>query len=235
MGAPMLNECVPKRSWHVQRTVFLVCFMNSTTLAQPRLRVSRQSGFSQWSGSDHYLQVPQAGPSRISPQMNASDVPYDDDDQATPRVAMRPQLDSFADATPSQSGATGSERLRAILAKEHESLQTSRRPSPPRRRHESMSDVESDFESPHATAAQSQHVQSLRELFSKVNEDITPRVRKPSRRRNSIDLSEVDDSPRVERVKEERAMHKGKRKVQTALRYLAILPPLPSMVLSKIN
>lgn len=190
--------------------------MNSTTLAQPRLRVSRQSGFSQWSGSDHYLQVPQAGPSRVSSQMNALDVPYDDDDsQATPRVATRPQLDSFADPTPSHSaleGATGSERLRAILAKEHESLQTTRRPSPPRRRHDSMmSEMESDFESPHATAAESQHFQSLRELFSRFNEDSTPRIRRPSQRRNSIDLSEVEDSPRVERVREERAIHKGKR------------------------
>lgn len=209
-----LDAVVGKRR---QRRAHLVCLMDSTTPAQPRLRIPRQSALSPWSGSDHYLQVPQAGPSRLSPQMNAFDaLGEDDDSQATPRVPTRPQLETPSDATPSNSVfQTGSARLRAILAKENEHEQTSRRPSsppPPRRRYDSMSDMESDFESPHATVAQSQHLESLKEIFTKFHADTTPRNRRSSGRRNSIDLSEVEDSPRVERVREERAMHKGKRR-----------------------
>ena len=146
--------------------------------------------------------------------MNALDVPNDDDDsQSTPRVPTRPQLDTTSDATPSQSVLeTGAARLRAVLAKENGHYQTLRRPSPPRRRHDSMSEVESDFESPHATAAQSYHQESLKELFSRAYADFTPRNKRSGYRRNSIDLSEVEDSPRVERVKEERATHKSKRR-----------------------
>lgn len=187
--------------------------MDSSTLAQPRLRISRHSQFSQRSGTDRYLQVPQAGPSRISSQMNALDVPDDDDSQSTPRVSTRPHLENLSDATPSLSVLeSGAARLRAILAKENEHQQASHRASPPRARRDSMSEMDSDFESPHATVAQSQHMESLKEVFAKARADLTPRNQRPSLRRNSIDSSEVEDSPRVERVREERAMHKGKRR-----------------------
>ena len=52
--------------------------------------------------------------------------------------------------------------------------------------------------------------QSLRELFSRVLRDSdTP---KTPQRRNSIDASEVEDSPRLERVWKERSSYKGKRR-----------------------
>lgn len=193
--------------------------MDSSTPAIPqRLRVSRRSLFSQWSGSDHHLQVPQAGPSRVSAHMDASDGSNDEDDddnQPTPRVAARPTLENISDATPSQSVIeSGAARLRAVLREEAQAQQqhrATRRQSPPRSRHDSVLDMDSDYDSPHATISHSVHMDRFKDLFNKVRQDMTPEKR-PVRRRNSIDSSEVEDSPRVAQVLQERARHKGKRK-----------------------
>ena len=183
--------------------------------------MSRFSHFSQRSGTDHHFLAPQAGPSRISSQPDAFSVLHDDEDnQATPRVTARPPVESYADATPTQSAneQTGVARLRAIMAlqnqqqqQQQQSQQSIRRPSPPRSTY-AASDMESDFESPHATVSHSIHMERFKDLFAKVHADMTPPGKRTGVRRNSIDTSEVEDSPRVERVQEERAKYKGKRK-----------------------
>jgi serine/arginine repetitive matrix protein 2 len=191
----------------------LSCSVHST-LAVPRLKMSRFSYYSQRSGTDHNLLTPQAGPSRLSAQTDAFDATHDDDDnQPTPRVTSRPPLDSYVEATPSQSthGETGAARLRAVMALQSEQQQPSRKASPPRPLYPA-SDLDSDFESPHATVSHSVHMDKFKDLFAKVRADMTPEGKKRSHRRNSIDSSEVEDSPRAERVQEERAQYKGKRR-----------------------
>ena len=185
-----------------------------STPAVSRLRISRFSQFSQRSGIDYHYLAQQAGPSRISSQMDALDAPSDDDDeQPTPRVTSKPHFDATSDVTPSQSTyESGAERLRAVLAQQRSHT---RRPPPPQPT-ENVSDVESDFESPHATVSESVHVRQFKDLFSKVHSEWTPpKSKRLGHRRNSIDSSEVEDSPRVERVQQERERLKGKRKIMS--------------------
>lgn len=156
--------------------------------------------------------TPVAGPSRISLPFQRHDPPDDDDDsQSTPRITANIQLASerasLVSQTPSARPLDHHARLRDALAKmNHTSSPLA--PSPP-----SDSDRESDFDaSSHISEAPSIHQQSLRQLFSRAMRDPDDTPKRPKQRRNSIDASQVEESPRKERVERERADNKGKRR-----------------------
>ncbi|KAI0697274.1 hypothetical protein BC835DRAFT_1338951 [Cytidiella melzeri] len=171
----------------------------------PRVRVSRQQPRARL-GVHNIFDTPQAGPSRISTQMDTLDVPhsgYDDDDQATPKVPVKPQPGFDVDMLAPEL------RLRSAMSQLPNLSATPvyRKPRSP-----TLSDMESDFEPPNMTTNAtdaSVAKESVKELFSAVLQD-TPQ--KSRTRRNSIDASEVEASPRIERVQRERAKNKGKRK-----------------------
>lgn len=175
-------------------------------LVVPRLRLSRHQPRAR---IDNVFEMPQAGPSRISIHMDAYEVSEDEDDnQSTPRVLSKPQLESVADGPPAESSV---HRLRTALSlnpSEPSRLAPRRLPSP------SYSDMESDFEPPNMTTNATEASiakESLKELFSRVLAD-TPQKSKPGRRRRNSDNSEVEASPRIQLVERERAKNKGKRK-----------------------
>lgn len=178
-----------------------VTVMMADSSITPRTRVSRHP-FRNARVDD---QSPAAGPSRLA--MNtphpASPLLDDDDDESTPRGNVR---NNFPSSSPTETP-----RLRDLLARYrttfHDPHQASqlineRTPSLP-------SELESD-EPPHRSFAS----EALSRLISHaLREDDTP-TRK-NMRRNSIDSSEVEvveDSPRLERIAQERARNKGKRK-----------------------
>ena len=173
----------------------------------PRLRQMRQ----QRARVEHAFDTPQAGPSRISTQMDTLDVPQheDSDAEATPRVTAKPPIGSSAHTAALES----SNRLRAVM-----SMMPSRstRHVPQRAPSPEQSFADSDFEAPNMTTyandASSIAKESLRELFSRVTEDSPQKARARGRRNSIGDASEAEASPRVERVRRERAKNKGKRK-----------------------
>jgi hypothetical protein len=73
------------------------------------------------------------------------------------------------------------------------------------------SEPDSDFDPPRASSTNTPSIarESLKDLFSRALRDPGDTPQKNRRRRNSIDVSEVESSPRVER---ERAKNKGKRR-----------------------
>ncbi|EMD37770.1 hypothetical protein CERSUDRAFT_50423 [Gelatoporia subvermispora B] len=78
-----------------------------------------------------------------------------------------------------------------------------------------LSDYDSDFDAPYSYVNNTTHSvarESLKDLFAHALRDSGDTPRKGKQRRNSIDLSEVEDSPRIELVEKERAKNKGKRK-----------------------
>lgn len=156
--------------------------------------------------------TPVAGPSRISPPWHFRDVRDEDDDtQSTPRITANAHLAGERDSpTSHSSSAPLSEyhsRLRDALSRMN-SLNSPTAPAPP-----SDSERDSDYESVDRTSeAPSFHQQSVRKLFSRALRDPGDTPQKPRHRRNSIDASEVEESPRKERVSRERAEYKGKRK-----------------------
>ncbi|KAG6888002.1 hypothetical protein C0992_009955 [Termitomyces sp. T32_za158] len=122
----------------------------------------------------------------------------DDDQESTPKVSSTALLD--ATGTPAA-------RLRALLALSPASSKST--PKPPSR----SSDIDSDFEPLNASYGSTPSVarESLKGIFSRAMRDPgnTPQKGKFKARRNSIDTSEVDASPRVERQRNE---NKGKMK-----------------------
>jgi serine/arginine repetitive matrix protein 2 len=135
-----------------------------------------------------------AGPSRPrDPPVGdrSGDTAGGDDHQPTPKGHPN------SNASPPAEAAA---RLRALL----------NRTKPPVARPVSPSEVESDFDPPRFSPTNTPSVfkESLKDLFSHALRDPgdTPVKGKP--RRNSIDTSEVEASPRVR----ERAKNKGKRK-----------------------
>lgn len=151
-------------------------------------------------------QSPTAGPSRLAmntPQP-ASAFLDDDDDESTPRVTVR---NNFNPSSPAETP-----RLRDILARydslhndprQASQLINERTPSLP-------SELESD-EPQHRSFAS----EALSRLFSHALREPGDTPTKKNTRRNSIDSSEVEvveDSPRIERIAQERARNKGKRK-----------------------
>lgn len=184
----------------------------------PRLRITRHYPRTRIDSRDSdVLEVPQAGPSRISPRTHAQGLSEDEDEdaEATPKILSRPQLDSDRNfrAPPLDSTLTAetpAARLRALLARVPGSTSassSSRPPVPP-----SPSEIESDFDTPNVTAASSLARESLKDIFSRALRSPGDTPQKQRRRRNSIDVSEVEDSPRVENVLRERAKIKDKRR-----------------------
>lgn len=171
----------------------------------PRLRVSRQSN----DASNATMSTPHAGPSRLPELTQLIDVhlsdldgPYsnDDDRQSTPKMTFAPSL---ASSSPVDTPAA---RLRALLSRVPTRSPTT--PLPLTR--SSPSELESDYEAPESPRPPpSVARESLKDIFSRALRDPGDTPQKATRRRNSIDMSEVESSPRVEK---ERTKNKGKRK-----------------------
>ncbi|KAH9961259.1 hypothetical protein BC827DRAFT_1203507 [Russula dissimulans] len=132
-------------------------------------------------------------------------------------VRPRPDRRVFTSSLPSTYAVTEdtpAARLRALLAQVPNTSSASRtqllhEPSP-----SLPSDRESDFDPPprwSSNLSTSSARESLRSLFTHALRSPGDTPRKDVRR-NSIDLSEVEDSPRNDRVMQERARNKGKRK-----------------------
>ncbi|KAI0044998.1 hypothetical protein FA95DRAFT_1561637 [Auriscalpium vulgare] len=173
--------------------------MENPHLVIPRLRLTRQ-------GSSSQDATPTAGPSRLA-------LHDEEDAESTPRMPVH----SFPSPSATSPGTslvdeTPAARLRAVMARMSgmtSQTQILREPTP-----SLPSDLDSDFDGPppkwNARSA-SMARESLKDLFSNVLQE-TPQKQRAERRRNSIDASEVEDSPRVQRVAQERSRAKGKRK-----------------------
>jgi hypothetical protein len=163
----------------------------SSLLALPRIRLTRNIG----QYVDDGGATPIAGPSRLRDS--------DEDSQLTPRIPIQ---NNFASTTPAFPTDTPAARLRALLAKVPNETPLSKPIAPP-----SPSEPDSDYYPAHLNTTNTPH-ESLRELFTRALREPGDTPEKPRRRRNSIDLSEVDDSPRLSRAQKERAKSRGKRK-----------------------
>jgi serine/arginine repetitive matrix protein 2 len=172
-----------------------------TLLQVPRLRITRHS---QLSLDDDFSRTPTAGPSRLSP-LHADN----EDTEDTPRLPVSSSLPSIYAAVEDTPAA----RLRALLAQVPNTSSASRtqllhEPPPPL-----PSDRDSDFDPPPKWANSSTTScarENLRSLFTHALREPGDTPRKDTRR-NSIDSSEVEDSPRIDRVMQERSRNKGKR------------------------
>ena len=170
----------------------------------PRLRLTRNAQLSP--NDDDLSRTPTAGPSRLHALHDESE-----DTDATPRLTVSSSLPSTYAVTEDTPAA----RLRALLAQVPNTSSASRT----QLLHESSpslpSDRESDFDPPprwsSSNLSTSSARESLRSLFTHALRSPGNTPRKDVRR-NSIDLSEVEDSPRNDRVMQERAGNKGKRK-----------------------
>lgn len=178
----------------------------SPPLPIPRLRLPRFSP----PYKDQAL-TPVAGPSH-NPDLLSADDDNDEDAESTPRMSASATLDREsprATPTPGLAADNPTARLRALLARVPNSPNnatptTSSRPlTLP-----ATSEPESDFEAPQSIVTTSSFArESLKELFSHALRDTPRKHGRP--RRNSIDTSEVDASPRVEK---ERERHKAQRR-----------------------
>ncbi|KAI0305666.1 hypothetical protein B0F90DRAFT_1924051 [Multifurca ochricompacta] len=177
---------------------------SSPSLLQiPRLRLSRHLQHSPLPLDDDLSRTPIAGPSRLHPLHDENE-----DAESTPRLTISSSLPSMYVMTEDTPAA----RLRALLAQVPNASSTSRTqllheppPSLP-------SDRESDFDPPPkwASSSTSSARESLKSLFTHALRSPGGTPRKDARR-NSIDSSEVEDSPRNDRVIQERSRNKGKR------------------------
>ncbi|KAH9180315.1 hypothetical protein EDB89DRAFT_2119248 [Lactarius sanguifluus] len=157
----------------------------------PRLRITRHSL------DDDLSRTPTAGPSRHALHGD------NEDTDSTPRL---PSIYAVEEDTPAA-------RLRALLAKVPNTPSASRtqllhEPPPPL-----PSDRDSDFDPPPKWAnssTTSSARENLKSLFTHALRDPGDTPCKDARR-NSIDSSEVEDSPRIDRVIQERSTNKGKR------------------------
>ncbi|OJT12743.1 hypothetical protein TRAPUB_10691 [Trametes pubescens] len=171
----------------------------------PRLRLSRFSP-----QSHHDTLTPVAGPSHNSDFLHADD--DEEDAESTPRMstsAIPDRQSPRAGTTPGLPVDTPAARLRALLARVPNTPDSAtphaRPPVLP-----ANSEPNSDFEPPYSTAATPSIArESLKELFSRALREPGNTPRKGKQRRNSIDASEVESSPRVE---EERAKYRWKRR-----------------------
>lgn len=181
---------------------------SGTPLPIPRLRLSRQSQ----KYDDGLDDTPQAGPSRLSPDghYNAADTSNHDNDgaddaQSTPKIpilkSMSPEPTSAQNAIPPTD--TPAARLRALLSRVPN--------SPPRvSPYVHSPEPDSDFDPPRSSPTNTPSIvrDSLKDLFSHALRDPGDTPQK-NRRRNTIDVSDTESSPRVE---QERAKNKGKRR-----------------------
>ncbi|KAF8265240.1 hypothetical protein EI94DRAFT_1736338 [Lactarius quietus] len=170
-------------------------------LQVPRLRITRHSHSPL---DDDLSRTPTAGPSRLHP-FHADN----EDTDSTPRLPVSSSLPSIYAVTDDTPAA----RLRALLAQVPNTSSASRtqllhEPPPPL-----PSDRDSDFDPPPKWAnssTTSSARENLRSLFTHALREPGDTPRKDTRR-NSIDSSEVEDSPRIDRVIQERSWNKGKR------------------------
>jgi serine/arginine repetitive matrix protein 2 len=177
----------------------------------PRLRLSRQQ-------QSMHTDFGTPGPSRL-PDTTArldseSDVASNAAERATPNKIS---FSSFNISLPPGSPLMGDDdddspaaRLRAVLNRvPNESTSTSRTPRAP----VSVSELDSDFEPPGSTTTGHSIAQgSLRDIFNRALREPGDTPQKSGKwRRNSIDMSEVEDSPRIEKVNKERLNNKEQR------------------------
>ncbi|KAJ3922304.1 hypothetical protein F5877DRAFT_34104 [Lentinula edodes] len=182
----------------------------------PRLRVSRhhQSTAYDYSGS---VNLSEAGPSRLpnstdflEPNLHAENT--DDDEQDTPKLHPISALPT--DSSSPYPEDTPAARLKAVLER---TSARSRPPPAPIPSSGSTTDLESDFDLPTIGSSQpSLARENLNSLFSRALREPgdTPQksFKGKIRRRNSVDTSEFESSPRVAKVKDDRRVVEGKRR-----------------------
>lgn len=173
--------------------------MESTaTLSIPRLRLSRNHhALERFFPSSPRDDLPEPG---VPADEDLDGNDRDDDQENTPKMS------STALLGPNETPAA---RLRALLALSPASSKSTPKPLPPSR----SSDIDSDLEPLNASygSTPSAARESLKDIFSRAKRDPgnTPQKDEFKPRRNSIDTSEVDATPRIERQRKE---NKGKRK-----------------------
>jgi len=175
---------------------------------RPRFRVSRHSPV-QYDRSSSLAFTSEAGPSHLPNfsqilDLDTKDMPLSDD-QLSSTELNTPKITTTLATTRSDNPAAV---LRALMSR-----LPAHPPSPTQSYALSVQDGterESDFDTvSESNAAQSIAQESLKHIFSKALRDPGNTPQKARRRRNSIDASEVEASPRV---KKERATNKGKRR-----------------------
>ncbi|KAK0455404.1 uncharacterized protein EV420DRAFT_1272569 [Desarmillaria tabescens] len=164
----------------------------------PRLRVSRTPR--------NNFDSPQSGPSRLSDPIASNSVELNIGDEPS-----RNLLSSFSimDTSATLPEDTPAARLRAVMARlPPPSSSSTAIPTPP-----SPSERESDFDQPHFGSSNASVAQeSIRSIFSRARRDPGDTPRKDNRpRRNSFDATEVQASPRAQKVRQERAGNIGRR------------------------
>ncbi|KAF5388783.1 hypothetical protein D9757_005670 [Collybiopsis confluens] len=180
-----------------------------TPTAIPRLRVSRMH---QPPLSNH---SPEPGPSRLhSSSTNLLDHyvedAIEDDKQDTPRlttIPIQPEDTPFSEATPAA-------RLKAVLERTSAKTKSSHATVVPSA---AFSEYDSDFDIPTIGSSQpSLARETLNSLFTHALRDPGDTPQKSAkgkmRRRNSIDTSEFESSPRVTTAQKDRISDKGKRR-----------------------
>jgi len=174
----------------------------AAVLPIPRLRLTRHTGLYESPGATQsiaYRRETQLDPPVLNPEVVQSD-DLSDEDQSTPK--MRPA------AALLDSAETPAARLRAVLSRIPPSSKPTAVPHPV-----PSSDNDSDFDPPDgfSSATPISAQKFLRDIFSHALRDPghTRRRDKVQQRRNSIDISEVDASPKAQR---EREKHKRNRK-----------------------
>ncbi|RDB24915.1 hypothetical protein Hypma_008048 [Hypsizygus marmoreus] len=173
-----------------------------SVLPMPRLRLSRHTNLldpaSAGTSSNHLTDTPVAPVRNLNQEF---DLDGDEDEQPTPRMTATATLHDIAE--------TPAARLRALLSRTPVSSKPAPVPHPP----PLSSDYESDFDPPNGinSTAPSFARESLKDIFSRALREPgnTPQKERSRPRRNSIDTSEVEASPRVQL---ERSKNKGKRR-----------------------
>jgi hypothetical protein len=174
----------------------------SLSVQRPRLPRPASLQF----GHDSLSDVSQAGPSRTSISMHDADSGTPQSSSFTANVFPH---NSYSENN--TSADTPAARLRALLSRiPNTSPPNASGPPPP---HQPLlsttSEVESESELQYSPAASRSTRESLKNLFSRALREPGDTPRKERQRRNSVDVSEVEATPRVEM---ERAKNKGKRK-----------------------
>jgi hypothetical protein len=182
---------------------------SSSSFPIPRLRLTRRGSSPQL--VDGGAPKAPAGSSRSSPRpfIDTDDENNKEDD--LPLLTLKPLSSSTSSGSYHQGqrdihGDTPAARLRALLSRvpnESPSKAPDKASPPP-------TDLESDIDPPHfSPTTPSVARESLKDIFSRAMRDPGDTPKKGARRRNSIDVSEVESSPRA---RKERARHKAKRR-----------------------
>ncbi|KIK97734.1 hypothetical protein PAXRUDRAFT_194210 [Paxillus rubicundulus Ve08.2h10] len=181
-------------------------------LLKPRLRLRRSpSPRMQDNGTDT---IPQPGPS--STRIHFASIPDDDDEVPTPRISAKaiaspngdPAPTSFPDLNTATAipADTPAARLRALLAREPRSPRNAASTAP----QIPPSEVDSSDDFPRFGSDTSSLARdNLKSIFSRALREPGDTPQKGRPRRNSVDSSQVEITPVLDR---ERAKHKGKRR-----------------------